>query len=94
MPDDIREHFREAAEIVDESPRAAAVLVRLFIQRLMPHIGGKGVDLNVDIADLERKGLESEIRQAMRNRSLHPRRRLPCQLGQERDAADPTWYSR
>jgi hypothetical protein len=65
MPDDIREHIREAAEIVDQSPHAAAALLRLSIQRLMPHIGGKGDDLNVDIADLARKGLEPEIQQAM-----------------------------
>jgi len=65
MPDDIREMFREAAAIVDKSPRAAAALLRLSIQRLMPHIDGKGDDLDADIAALAKKGLEPEIRQAM-----------------------------
>lgn len=61
MPGDIKDDFQEAADIVGRSPRGATALLRLCIQKLMPSIGGKGKDLNADIAKLTNEGLEVEI---------------------------------
>ena len=41
MPTDVQEYFLEARKVVELSPRAAAALLRLALQKLMPHVGGK-----------------------------------------------------
>lgn len=78
MPSVIRDDFDEAAAIVDVSPRGAAALLRLCVQKIMPVLGEKGKDLNADIASLVNKGMEIEIQQAMDvlrvvgNNAVHP----------------------
>jgi hypothetical protein len=78
MPGDVRDDFNEAALIVDQSPRGAAALLRLAIQRLMPHLDQKGKDLNEDIGVLVRKGLGPDLARAMDvlrvvgNNAVHP----------------------
>jgi hypothetical protein len=42
MPGDVRADFNEAASIANQSPRGAAALLRLAIQKLMPHLNQKG----------------------------------------------------
>jgi hypothetical protein len=78
MPADIKPDFIEAAEIVDKSPRSAAALLRLAIQKLMPHLEENGDNLNASIANLVKKGLDKKVQQALDvvrvtgNNAVHP----------------------
>lgn len=77
MPANVREDD-EAALIVDQSPRGAAALIRLAIQKLMPHLHQKGKDLNSDIGALVKEGLGTDLGKAMDvlrvigNNAVHP----------------------
>jgi len=79
MPDEVKIDFYEARDIVDSSPRAAAALLRLALQKLMIFFGEEGKDLNTDIGNLiKNKGLPVRIQQALDNirvignESVHP----------------------
>jgi hypothetical protein len=78
IPADIKDDFIEAAEIVDKSPRGSAALSRLVVQKLVAHLGGKGKNINDDIALLVKNGLEPEIQKALDivrvtgNNAVHP----------------------
>ncbi|MBL6936207.1 MAG: DUF4145 domain-containing protein [Alphaproteobacteria bacterium] len=78
LPADISEDYEEARSIVARSPRGAAALLRLSIQKLCKHLGEKGKNPNDDIASLVKKGLPAGVQKALDtvrvtgNESVHP----------------------
>jgi hypothetical protein len=78
MPKEVREIYKEASLIVNDSPRASAALLRLALQILCKALGESGKNIDADIASLVRKGLPSEIQQWMDtlrvigNEAVHP----------------------
>ena len=78
LPDDIRNDYNEAKDIVNISPRGSSALLRLAIHKLCIHLGGKGKSINDDIANLVKKGLPIQLQQALDsvrvigNHAVHP----------------------
>ncbi|MEP4120689.1 MAG: DUF4145 domain-containing protein [Gilvibacter sp.] len=78
LPEDLKTDFEEARQIAAASPRGAAALLRLVIQKMCIELGEKGKDLNKDIGNLVEKGLSPMIQKALDivrvvgNESVHP----------------------
>jgi hypothetical protein len=78
LPDDIICDFNEARSIAADSPRGAAALLRLCIQKLCVHLGEKGKNLDTDIANIVAKGLNPLVQKSLDivrvigNESVHP----------------------
>jgi Domain of unknown function (DUF4145) len=68
----------EAGAIVDVSPRGAAALLRLAVERLMPHLNAKEKNINASIGLLVTRGLDPKIQKALDvlrvigNEAVHP----------------------
>jgi hypothetical protein len=78
MPHEVKLDFIEAASIVDQSPRGAAALLRLCLQKLTAHLGLTGKKLDDDIGMLVKNGLDRRVQQALDvvrvigNQAVHP----------------------
>ena len=78
LPQDIIDDYNEAAQVLNLSPRSAAALLRLSIQKLCKVLGEPGKDINTDIKNLVIKGLPSKVQEALDsvrvigNEAVHP----------------------
>lgn len=78
LPPDVIRDFEEAREIADGSPRGAAALLRLCIQKLCLHLGEKGKNLDEDIGNLVKMGLNPLVQKSLDvvrvigNGAIHP----------------------
>lgn len=78
MPEAIAADFEEARQVFSSSPRAAAALLRLCVQKLCEYLLGKKGDINQQIAELVKNGLPVRVQQALDtvrvtgNNAVHP----------------------
>lgn len=78
MAEDIKADFEEARKLLNLSPRAAAALLRLCIQKLCKQAGEPGENISQDISSLVKKGLKPQIAKALHvvrvigNNAVHP----------------------
>ena len=78
LSENIRRDYYEASSILDRSPRGAAALLRLAIQKLCKELEPAGKDLHDAIKKLVAKGLDVHIQQALDvvrvigNEAVHP----------------------
>lgn len=78
LSDDIKKDYEEARAILSDSPRGAAALLRVAIQKLCKELGQAGTNINDDIAALVKKGLPVPVQRSLDivrvvgNNAVHP----------------------
>ncbi|WP_338709052.1 DUF4145 domain-containing protein [Paenibacillus amylolyticus] len=78
MPGDVLTLYSEAKEVFNKSPRSSAALLRLALQHLFVHLGEKGENINEDIKNLVRNGLDLRVQKSLDivrvtgNNAVHP----------------------
>ncbi len=78
MPEEIQRDYEEASSILDKSPRGAAALLRLCIDKLCGQLGDPKASINENIKKLVADGLDERTQKALDavrvigNNALHP----------------------
>lgn len=78
LDQDIKDDYIEASQIFNKSPRGAAALLRLALQKLLKQLGESGENINDDIIKLITKGLNPTIQKGLDfvrvtgNNAVHP----------------------
>lgn len=78
LGDDIKKDYLEAANIFNDSVRSSAALLRLALQKLCKQLGEKGKDINTDIGEMVKKGLNPLVQKSLDslritgNNAVHP----------------------
>lgn len=78
LSDEIKADYTEASNVLADSPRAAAALLRLALQKLCKQLGEKGENINEDIKSLVAKGLNPLVQKSLDalritgNNAVHP----------------------
>lgn len=79
LPEDLQQEYNEARAIVEQSPRGAAALLRLCLEKLCAHLtGNDGKSINDNIKDLVAKDLPIRVQQSLDylrvvgNNAVHP----------------------
>jgi hypothetical protein len=78
LSEEIKADYREAAAIFGDSPRAAAALLRLALQKLCKSLGQKGENINEDIKKMVEQGLNPLVQKSLDalrltgNSAVHP----------------------
>lgn len=78
LSEEIQADYLEAANVLNDSPRSAAAILRLALQKLCVQLGEKGDNINDDIGSLVKKGLNPTIQKSLDalritgNNAAHP----------------------
>lgn len=78
LSDDVFRDYEEARRIMDQSPRGAAALLRLAVEKICIELGAKGDTIDQRIAWLVSNGMPDEVQQALDavrvigNEAIHP----------------------
>lgn len=78
LNEDIQADYLEAANVLSDSPRSAAAILRLALQKLCKQLGENGKNINDDIGELVKKGLNPTIQKSLDslritgNNAVHP----------------------
>ncbi|MFA5095694.1 MAG: DUF4145 domain-containing protein [Candidatus Paceibacterota bacterium] len=78
LSEEIQTDYLEAANVLNDSPRSAAAILRLALQKLCIQLGENGKNINDDIAALVKKGLNPTIQKSLDalritgNNAVHP----------------------
>lgn len=78
LSEEIQADYLEAAAVFNFSPRASAAILRLALQKLCRQLGERGENINHDIGELVRKGLNPQIQKSLDilritgNNAVHP----------------------
>jgi hypothetical protein len=78
LNDDIKELYYEAAIILIDSPKGSTAILRLALQKLLVQLGKNGKNINNDIKELVKEGLNPKMQKALDtlrvigNNAVHP----------------------
>ncbi len=78
LSEEIQKDYLEAANVLNDSPRSAAAILRLALQKLCKQLGEEGKNINDDIGALVKKGLNPAIQKSLDalritgNNAVHP----------------------